>query len=111
MAEQTPPGVIVGLANVGSCRDQDADPRIGELRAIYLLPAWWDRSLGRRLHDAAVQRLAAGFEAATLWVLDSNARARRFYERQGWQLDGATKQEGRGDAVLIEVRYRISLTD
>lgn len=44
--------------------------------------------------------------SATLWVLTSNARARSFYERQGWADDGAVKAERRGTAVLEEVRYR-----
>ncbi len=42
----------------------------------------------------------------TLWALGSNDRARWFYERQGWKLDGATKDDDRGEVVLFELRYR-----
>ena len=38
---------------------------------------------------AALGRLGeGGFDQVTLWVLDSNARARRFYEAGGWRADG-----------------------
>ena len=40
---------------------------------------------------AAVGHLVeGGFERAVLWVLRDNPRARRFYERAGWTLTGAT---------------------
>ncbi|KRF23226.1 MULTISPECIES: hypothetical protein [unclassified Phycicoccus] len=46
---------------------------------------------------------------ATLWVLDGNQRARRFYEHHGWRSDGAAKVDWCGDVRLDEVRYRHSL--
>ena len=97
---------VVGFASVGSSRDPDTGPGVGELYAIYVTPAAWDKAVGHALHEAAVSTLASEYEGAVLWVLDGNARARRFYERHGWRLDGAAKQEARGDAILNEVRYR-----
>ena len=45
-----------------------------------------------RLHDAALERLAAeGAESVRLWVLEDNARARRFYEQRGWRVDGGER--------------------
>ena len=38
-----------------------------------------------------------------------NARARRFYEREGWALDGTVKSEPREDFTMDEVRYAIPL--
>lgn len=59
---------------------------------------------------AAERGLAdAGFAEAYLWVLGSNARARRFYEIGGWAADGGTKVERRGEVELREVRYRRDL--
>lgn len=100
---------VVGFIDVGASRDDDVDATVGELRAIYLRPTAWDRGVGRQLHDAGMELLRPGFAEATLWVLDSNARARAFYEKHGWHADGATKQDDRGDAVLSEVRYRLAL--
>ena len=41
-----------------------------------------------------------------LYVLDDNPRARRFYEREGWAVDGGTKREELLDVEITEVRYR-----
>jgi len=35
--------------------------------------------------------LARGEATCRLWVLEENHRARRFYERRGWRLDGRRK--------------------
>jgi len=95
---------VVGFASLGPER---AEPARGELYAIYLDPAWWGRGAGRRLHDAALERLAtAGYDVAVLWVLRTNARATRFYRAAGWRPDGAEKRERSHGAVLDEVRYR-----
>jgi ribosomal protein S18 acetylase RimI-like enzyme len=57
--------------------------------------------------DAALDRLvSAGFSEATLWVLDSNARARRFYEAGGWSADGAQKRDEDRGFPVTQVRYR-----
>jgi hypothetical protein len=42
-------------------------------------------------------------------VLDSNARARRFYEAGGWHADGAAKQDDSFGVPMTEERYRRSL--
>ena len=49
---------------------------------------------------------ARGYRDAVLWVLDDNPRARRFYEREGWALDGRTKREEFLGVAITEVRYR-----
>jgi hypothetical protein len=41
-----------------------------------------------------------------LWVLESNARARRFYARAGFTADGSAKQEDIAGSPVTEVRYR-----
>ena len=70
-------------------------------------------SMGTDLLRTAVAWLAEqGLVRATLsmWVLQGNARARRFYEREGWAPDGAAKSDPREDIRLDEVRYAIGLT-
>lgn len=104
-------GNVVGFAHVGAARDDDLDPLVvGELASIYVLPQVWGSGVGRRLMLAAVNVLRdAGFGAATLWVLDGNDRAQRFYEIGGWQLDGAAKDIVIAETTLAEVRYRLVL--
>jgi hypothetical protein len=61
--------------------------------------------------NAALGRLAeAGFTEATLWALDSNVRARRFYEAGGWSADGALKNDESRGFPMTEVRYHKSLS-
>lgn len=102
-------GQIVGFANVGPSRDPEL-PELGEVRAIYLLPEYWNHGLGRELMAAALEALtAAGFAEAMLWVLEANDRARRFYEKGGWYADGAAKEDEGFGFPIREVRYRRAL--
>jgi GNAT superfamily N-acetyltransferase len=62
------------------------------LDGLYVLPEWWRRGVGRALHDEVLARQRAdGRTSCNLWVLEENARARRFYERLGWRENGETR--------------------
>ncbi|MDR7274941.1 GNAT family N-acetyltransferase [Catenuloplanes atrovinosus] len=100
----------VGFVSFGPSRDDAADVAAGEIFAIYVLPEHWGTGGGRMLMAAALTALAdAGFGRATLWVLDGNARARRFYEAGGWRPDGLTKRDESRGFPLDEVRYVLDL--
>jgi L-amino acid N-acyltransferase YncA len=103
-------GRILGFASSGPCGDDDADTATGQVYAIYLLPEAIGAGIGRALFARATDDLwAHGYRRATLWVLASNARARRFYEMAGWRADGATQTDEVRGAPLEEVRYAIDL--
>jgi L-amino acid N-acyltransferase YncA len=103
-------GRVVGFVFWGPSREPDATSDTAEVNAIYLDPGVVGRGIGRALLDTAVGDVVANrFAAAVLWVLDTNERARRFYEAAGWMPDGQTKDENRLGATLHEVRYRRSL--
>ena len=106
-------GQLVGLSFVGPTRDEDLDPqRIGEVFALYVDPLHWGHGHGRDLMVRSLDWLRdAGFAAAMLWVLDTNAIGRGFYEQGGWRLDEAVKIDESFGAPLREVRYRIGLPD
>lgn len=100
---------VVGFAHVQGSRDDDC-ATVGEVWAIYLEPAAWGTGAGRALMTAALGRLTElGYRHATLWVLDGNARARRFYEAAGFHPDDAVKDDDRPGFALREVRYRKEL--
>jgi ribosomal protein S18 acetylase RimI-like enzyme len=102
---------LVGFVGFGPTRDDDEDAGlVGEIKAIYVIPEAWGKGTGKRLMASALGRLAvAGYAQATLWVLDSNARARRFYEKGGWKQDGAARWGNGADFPMQEVRYRKQL--
>jgi GNAT superfamily N-acetyltransferase len=103
-------GRVVGFAAAGPSRDTDASPSVGEVYAIYVEPERVGTGVGRVLFAQAVDHLwKHGYAVATLWVLGTNARARRFYERAGWRSDGATRREWLRGPELKEVRYRTEL--
>jgi len=89
-------GVIAGFAAFGP----------SQLYALYLLPEFWGRGLGRALHDRVVEEMSG--ESAVLWVLATNERAKAFYVRQGWVDDDARQTEtvDEGRVTLEEMRFR-----
>jgi GNAT superfamily N-acetyltransferase len=99
---------ICGFSSFGPARDEDLDPgRVAQVRAIYLAPRSIGQGIGRALLTASIERLAQlGFEQVTLWVLDVNERARRFYEIAGFRSDGASRVDDRDELSLAELRYR-----
>ena len=62
------------------------------LNGFYVRPEQWGSDVAPALHDAVVEAIrTAGCARAHLWVLEANARARRFYERLGWSENGTTR--------------------
>jgi ribosomal protein S18 acetylase RimI-like enzyme len=106
--------VVVGVAATGPpvVATDRSDPAVGDLYALYLDSDLWGRGLGTRLHAAALDHLrSSGFTRAGLWVLATNERALRFYDRHGWIDTGRTQVDrGPGDVELHERRLRRSLT-
>lgn len=108
IAEQA--GQMVGFAVTEPCRETDVPLSTGELSMIYLEQDAAGKGIGRTLFAHAVEDLRQrGYPQAILWVLETNARARRFYEAAGWRPDGASKTEERPGALLREARYYIAL--
>jgi ribosomal protein S18 acetylase RimI-like enzyme len=106
VAEQA--GHIVGFASVGPARDDDLEEGVGELWAIYVDPTAWGTGAGDALWREALAALRAlGLRTMVLWVLRDNHRARSFYQRRGFVLDGAEKTPAEG----VHVRLRRGRTE
>jgi len=98
-------GTPVGYAFSGPTEDDS--PGIGELHAVYLMPAAHGRGVGRVLVEDALDGLAAGgFGECVAWVAEQNSHARGFYDHLGFRADGH-QGNWRG---LETVRYRMALT-
>ena len=109
VAEQM--GAVAGFVSVGPARDDDLDAdRVGEVWAIYVDPLFWGKGAGEALWTPALAALRErDFHECVLWVLDENVRARRFYEKQGMNCDGAVKTPIEDGTPLPHVRYTLRL--
>lgn len=106
-----PHNEIVGFASIGPSRDEDFDQdRVHELYAIYIAPEYWGKGIGTALFRAVMKEVPETAQRLEVWVLEENMRGRKFYEKQGFMLDGATKLAEIDGYQLEEVRYRIYMT-
>ena len=102
-------GEVVAFCGVATpSRDRDADEDTAEVATFYVDPARWRAGAGSALMASARDRLgAAGWETLTLWVLETNARARAFYVAHGFAPDGARQTHA---GWPPEIRMRRALT-
>ena len=99
-----PPGhQVIGFASFGP--ERDTGGQLGpppetcpsgavaaELYAIYVQPAYWGGQAGWQLLTELVSRAAAQrYDSLSLWVLEANDRARRFYERARFAVTGESQ--------------------
>jgi ribosomal protein S18 acetylase RimI-like enzyme len=87
------------------------DDATGEILRLYTHPRGWGRGAGSALLARAVAALhAAGCRQAWLNTESRNERARHFYERYGWRLDGTARDRIWHGAHLHEPRYILDLS-
>jgi GNAT superfamily N-acetyltransferase len=108
LVAETHDGRVVGYATVGP--DPEDDGPHGMLLMMYTLPDQWGGGAGPALMAASREALRGMcYAEAALWVLEANARARRFYERDGWREDGARRDDDYGGVTLSALRYRTAV--
>ena len=95
-------GRVLGFAVIG---EDNAEPGHGLLFLLYVAPEAWGTPAGHELMAASEAWLAERWDYAVLWVLEANARARRFYDRAGWHADGAESWSTFDDVRLKALRY------
>jgi len=107
---------VIGFASFGPERGDDGQPGplpgtapsgpvAGELYAIYVHPAYWSGQAGWQLLTEVVsQATAQRYVSLSLWVLETNHRARRFYERGGFAVTGESLVDDSLGGVT-EIRY------
>ena len=101
---------IVGWCTFGKSRDEDVvDGRVA-LYGIYVDPQYIGMGIGSQLMETAMDTLRNdGYKEVTLWVLDTNEKSRKFYEKRGWIIEGQKKDDQRDGFILHEVRYMYTL--
>ena len=84
-------GQAIGLAQAGPCAlpHPEVSASCGELKRLYLLPAWQNGGLGARLFAEAMAWLRrAGPRDVWIGVWSENLGAQRFYARRGFRKVG-----------------------
>ena len=82
-------------------------PGVAYLWQLFVRPGFWGAGIATTLHAAMLEEMRArGYEAARLFTPSGQARARRFYEREGWVPGGS----GFDELIALEViEYRLEL--
>ena len=94
----------VGLSPFTMFQQQPPPADTINLWQLFVRPPWQGRGVARQLIGAAVaEARRRGFTRMRLWTPRDAARARRFYEREGWTATGDTR--GRTSLALPVVQY------
>jgi GNAT superfamily N-acetyltransferase len=97
-------GRVAGFIAVGPSRDEDA-PTPDELYALNVVAAAYGTGLAQALLDEGL-----GDQDATLWVVEGNLRARSFYTRNGFVLEGArSAHEATGAPEVRMIRRAVDI--
>jgi GNAT superfamily N-acetyltransferase len=88
----------------------DPAPATAYLWQLFVRPAHWGSGVAHRLHEAFLEEAQArGYEHGRLRTPAGQARARRFYERNGWETDGvAGFEQGLGLELLVYTRVGLT---
>lgn len=101
----------VAMGSAGPPQDGRLQKGIGEILAVYVLPDWQGRGVGRALLERLTYGLRAlGYRSAILWTLRDRGATRRFYEANGWEFDGAEDSLDLQGRVHL-VRYARDLSE
>jgi GNAT superfamily N-acetyltransferase len=83
---------------------------LAHLWQLFVDREWWGSGVGAELLDAAVgEGRERGFESMRLFTPRDHARARRFYEREGWRPGGVEVNAESTMLGLAIVEYVIDL--
>ena len=104
-------GELVGQVTIQSAettRRPTGDPGLAHFRNLFVRQDRWGTGIARRLHDAAVEQArGAGYHEMRLFAAAGPARARRFYEREGWVQAGEPAYDPAPALEMVEYRLRL----
>ena len=85
-------GNTVGMMGMSVSQDEDVDDGTYELTGLYLLPEYFYQGIGTRAMEVAFEK-AQNLEMKdmTVWLLENNHNAKRFYEKCGFVHDKRMK--------------------
>lgn len=74
--------------------------RSGEIKKLFVEPVLQGQGLGTKLLEYAVEHMGAN----TLWALEKNTKAIRFYQRHGFHLTGERRVEDGTSEYLVRMQ-------
>jgi GNAT superfamily N-acetyltransferase len=87
------------------------DDSMAHFWQLFVREPWWGTGLATALHAEAVREAGArGFTTMRLFTPAAQARARRFYEREGWTPAGEPFDDLDFGMPLVEYRRAISIS-
>jgi predicted N-acetyltransferase YhbS len=104
-----PDGEQAGHVGITHAADRERPhvrvPARAHLWMLFVRPAWWGTGLAARLHALGLEEAARqGYETIRLYTPYGAARARAFYEREGWELASPAFSEPLLGLELVEYR-------
>jgi len=104
-----PDGEQAGHVGVTYASERDRPHVAIEGRAhlwmLFVRPRWWGTGLATRLHRLALEEAARReYTSIRLYTPHGAARARAFYEREGWSVEGRAFPEPLLGLDLVEYR-------
>jgi GNAT superfamily N-acetyltransferase len=83
------------------------DPELAHLRNLFVAREHWGSGVGSALlHAGEDDARERGFTAIRLFVAGGQARARRFYEREGWEMRVDAYFDPQIDFEIVEYALR-----
>lgn len=112
--DKSSPIKVLGFAVAARLRDENGemskDPKDGEVFAIYVHPAHYNKKIGAALMLRCEDLLKRqGQERIYIWYMQGNAQAEKFYHDFGYRPDGMsraklfTSSAGSEEKILIRV--------
>ncbi len=103
---------IVGFVGYDRSRDKRTPPTMGEIWAIYVVPAHHGQGIGLALWDAAREGLLEeDCTHVSVWIELACERALRFHELAGFKRDmPSLRTVARGSIRVEELRLKRTLT-
>ena len=96
--------VLVTVDGTGHVAWRPEEDR-AHLLALFVAREAWGTGLARRLHDRALESMRErDFTEASLYTPAGQARARRFYEREGWRRTGEPEFSDPFGLDMVEYR-------
>ncbi|MRH91023.1 GNAT family N-acetyltransferase [Nocardia sp. SYP-A9097] len=94
---------VIGFASSGPSRDESPVAE-RELSAMYVRKAWYGTGVAQDLMKTVLAQDAD----TSLWVFEENPRARAFYRKYGFELEGERRVEAFTPSMEVRMVRRIT---